>query len=444
MSGVIGRNITILFTASTSSFVAECFSIFSHIESLAMEIQQLKSLVTFRTSIFQWILLGGLSLALSQSSWAGEQPIPEQRFGIITKIQGEVIASDVSKSSVRNLYVGSPLYVGEHVRTASLAEAVIETDDGGAIAVRPSAEFVAIKFAAEGKQSDNLTINLVTGSLRVITGWIGKLNRSEHRISTPSGWIGIRGTDHEPYVLSVALASASQYKEGTYDKVNRGATTLGEDDRTLEIEAGRVGFMRKAPTRKNTRGLMTLLMPILLDKVPDFYVPGQFDAELDQFSKTADSHFSLKLEQRINGESISSCVPSEVAKDWLAQFDNYVKHQDARAILDLFSADVTLQATVRNNRGEATTIEFDRQEFAESTVAATKGLKNYSQRRLTIDAKNIDGDFSKTCKKISVSSVVIEQGEQSGKPYRLESTESYILESRGGKWVSIKAQTIQR
>ncbi|MDD2686801.1 MAG: hypothetical protein PHY62_11620 [Gallionella sp.] len=412
-----------------------------------MNTPQLKSCFHFKRPFFQRLFLVIVFLVSGQQALASEHKAREaqdQRFGVVTKIQGDVIASELSKSSVRNLYVGSPVFVGERIRATSLAEAVIETEDGGAIAVRPGAEFVAIKFAAEGKQSDNLTINLVTGSLRVITGWIGKLNRSEHRISTPFSWIGIRGTDHEPYVLPEALANAPQYAEGTYDKVNRGATTLGEAGHLLEIEAGQVGFMRKVLPKKNTRGLMTLLMPVLLDKVPEFYVPGQFDAELDQFSKTSDAYLSQKLEQRIHGENNASCIPADIAKDWLTQFDNHVKHQDARAVLDLFSTDVTLQATVLNNHGKATTIEFDRQGFAESTVAATKGLKNYSQRRLTIEAENIEPELSNACKKVSVSSVVIEQGQQSGKPYRLESKEKYTLELRDGKWIAVKAQTIQQ
>jgi hypothetical protein len=40
--------------------------------------------------------------------------------------------------------------------------------------------------------------------------------------------------------------------------------------------------------------------------------------------------------------------------------------------------------------------------------------------------------------------VVIEQGRQSGKPYRFESLEEYLLELRAGKWLAIKAETTQQ
>jgi hypothetical protein len=38
----------------------------------------------------------------------------------------------------------------------------------------------------------------------------------------------------------------------------------------------------------------------------------------------------------------------------------------------------------------------------------------------------------------------IEQGRQSGKPYRFESIEEYVLARRGGLWLAIKAEAMQR
>ena len=41
-------------------------------------------------------------------------------------------------------------------------------------------------------------------------------------------------------------------------------------------------------------------------------------------------------------------------------------------------------------------------------------------------------------------SAVVEQGKQSGKPYRFESLEQFSLMQRGGKWVAVKAETTQQ
>ena len=48
------------------------------------------------------------------------------------------------------------------------------------------------------------------------------------------------------------------------------------------------------------------------------------------------------------------------------------------------------------------------------------------------------------CDRISLRSVVVEQGKQSGKAYRFESLEQYSLELRSGKWIAVKAETTQQ
>jgi hypothetical protein len=367
---------------------------------------------------------------------------PAQRFGTISRIIGKVVIKDKATSGTRYLKQDAIVYVGERISALASGEAVIKTDDGGYIAIRPNTEFIAQTFIAQGKNTDSMAIKLITGSLRVITGWIGKLNPNAHIIYTPTATIGIRGTDHEPFVLPADLAGSTPFKAGTYDKVNRGKTLLNNDGQALEIETGRVGFARKP--KFQAKGLMTILMPVLLDKVPDFYIPGKFDAELDLLSKTADADSAQKLAQKPKNEpALYSCDPAGIAKKWLQQFDNAVEKRNAQAILVLFSPEVNVRAIVRNSNGKKTTVEFSRDELVQSTIAAAKGLEKYSQRRLTINAEKSPPD-NKTCEQISVKSSVIEQGIQSGKSYRLESDEEYLLILKEGKWLANKAQTTQR
>ena len=108
-----------------------------------------------------------------------------------------------------------------------------------------------------------------------------------------------------------------------------------------------------------------------------------------------------------------------------------------------FAPEVLVRATVRGAGGELTTIEMGRDEMARSTIAAVRGLTEFQQRRPTIEGHPAAGGTG-TCNRISVKSVVIEQGRQNGKPYRFESLEEYLLERRGGVWLAIHAQTTQR
>ncbi|MBK7416450.1 MAG: hypothetical protein IPJ38_16485 [Dechloromonas sp.] len=105
-------------------------------------------------------------------------------FANVWRLRGDVFVT--SKLGVpRRLREGSTVFVGEQVRAAPNSEAVLKTGDSGIVAVRPGAEFVPERFAAEGKSTDRQILRLITGSLRVITGWIGQLNRNDHRIITP-------------------------------------------------------------------------------------------------------------------------------------------------------------------------------------------------------------------------------------------------------------------
>jgi hypothetical protein len=370
----------------------------------------------------------------------GEQ---KNRFGVIDKVTGDARAFRGADQNGRQLQLGDVIYVGDVIRTNEDAEAVIKTEDAGMIGVRSSTEFLAEQFTAQARDSDRMTLRLVKGSLRVISGWIGRLHHENYAIRTPSATIGVRGTDHEPYVLAPERASGTPYKVGSYDKVNSGRTVMTNARGEIEVEAGRVGFARGSDAGGlQTRGLMTLLLPVLLDKIPDFYIGGQFENELDAYSKSADATSRRKLQELQSGNpaaSTDTCNAKLVSKEWIARFDRAVQNKDSKAILALFSEDASVDAIVRGEGGNLTSLTLSREEFAESTTAAVKDLKDYSQRRLTLDASNLPGTAEGGCGRIYVKSEVVEQGKQGGKPYRFQSQEEFVLERRAGSWLAIHA-----
>ena len=398
-----------------------------------------------------------------------------KRYAVVWRISGEVTAGTSESGRSRKLRVGDPVFVGESVRAAASAEAVLKTDDAGWLAVRPGAVFVAERFLAEGRASDEFAVRIVVGALRMITGWVGRSNRDGHRVLTPTATIGIRGTDHEPYVLTAELSDTLSEPAGTYDKVNRGGTTLDAKGNRLDVDPGKVGFARAVkPSR--TRGLMTLLLPTLLDKVPAFYVAGQFDTELDQLSQASDEEAQRQMEARrklppakligraspaatsapakpVDGAAAAMsaaskaaapadvCGASWIARSWLTQFDAAIAKHRSGAVLRLFAPELTVRATVRNQDGTTTTLELGRDEFAQSVAAAVQGMTDFRQRRLSIMGRPLEAG---ACGRIEAKSIVIEQGKRNGAPYRFESVETFSLEKRDGKWLATKAETMQR
>jgi len=247
-------------------------------------------------------------------------------------------------------------------------------------------------------------------------------------------------------VLARDLAGPKSYRAGTYDKVNRGTTMLEAAGQSLDIDAGKVGFARAASGKKE-RALMTLLLPVLLEKVPDFYVPGEFDAELDSYSQNADEVIKQQLALKRKGTAptrAKACVPATIGKTWLAQLDNAIVRRDASGILEMFAPEVAIRAIVIRKDGSTATIELGRDEFSQSTLSAVNSLKDYKHRRISVEAKAADSEAGKSCEQLAVKSVVIEQGVQAGKRFRFESQEDYLLELRDQKWLAIKAETTQR
>jgi hypothetical protein len=389
-----------------------------------------------RASRWALLLLLALLSVCCGPLLAGPAPLAKP-FAVVLRLSGELSAQ--GPDGRRLLQVGDTVLVGEHLKASSASEAVLQTGDAGYIAMRPGAELVALQFAAAGKPTDTNRLQLFKGALRLITGWIGKLNRRGNTLTTAT--VGILGTDHEPYVLLGDEDDAARYKPGTYDKVNQGGTTLQAAGQAVDIAPGKVGFARAAG---KSRALMTLLFPVLLEKVPDFYVPGQFDAEMDAWAQDAAAHNEEQLQSR-RAQALA-CVPAEIARRWTQALDQAIVRSDGAAILDLFARDVRIQASVRGAGGRMTELELEGAELADSIVAAVASLRDYQHRRITLDGTpaSTGAAVAAPCGPIAVRSIVIEAGRQADKPYRFESEETYQLEQIDGKWRATQAQTRQR
>ena len=85
----------------------------------------------------------------------------------------------------------------------------------------------------------------------------------------------------------------------------------------------------------------------------------------------------------------------------------------------------------------------NRDEVVESTLNAIANLKNYQQRRITIEAAFVDDSNESNCQQIYVQSVAIEQGLLNNQAYRFESTERFRLEKRGNEWLATEAESTQ-
>ncbi|MEI7842726.1 MAG: FecR domain-containing protein [Gallionellaceae bacterium] len=149
----------------------------------------------------------------------------------------------------RPLFKGDVINEGDVVTTALASSAQIKMRDGGFVAVRPDTRMKFDQFVFNGKQDgqERSFFSLFKGGFRAVTGFVGMLNKQNYKINTPAATIGIRGTDHETYVVPEGNALIAA---GAYSKVNVGETTLTTNQGTVNVQPNQMGYasgMNAAP-----------------------------------------------------------------------------------------------------------------------------------------------------------------------------------------------------
>lgn len=143
---------------------------------------------------------------------------------------------------------GEAVNEGDTLLSSPSASAQIRMEDGGMVAMRPDTRLKIDRFSFDGEQdgTERSFFSLFKGGFRAITGKIGKKNKANYRIITPATTIGIRGTDHETFVVTPDSSMAATTAVGTYNKVNLGETTMTTQKGTLSVLPNQMGFVGDA------------------------------------------------------------------------------------------------------------------------------------------------------------------------------------------------------
>ena len=92
---------------------------------------------------------------------------------------------------------GQTIESGDTLRTGQ-GQAQIKFSDGGFVALGAQSEFQIEKYVdALNAQQDSFLTRLIKGSMRGITGLIGKRDRRNYKVHTATATLGIRGSAYE-------------------------------------------------------------------------------------------------------------------------------------------------------------------------------------------------------------------------------------------------------
>ena len=114
--------------------------------------------------------------------------------GIAQFTAGEVNVRQAD-GRVSALTKGGDIDSGHAIVTGGNGRAQVKFTDGGLISLQPNTEFKISNYVDQNDpKQDRFLVDLLRGSMRAITGLIGKRNRDNYKLTTTTATIGIRGS----------------------------------------------------------------------------------------------------------------------------------------------------------------------------------------------------------------------------------------------------------
>ncbi len=147
-------------------------------------------------------LLGAAAISQAQTAPSTAAPAaapataaPERQAGFVKSVRGDVKLLSAA-AAARNAVPGDALASVDRIVTGPDSSAAVVLRDDTTLVVGPSSRLDLKQFHFDATTHEGgLLVSLLRGSMRMITGLIGKTNPDAVRVETQTATIGIRGTD---------------------------------------------------------------------------------------------------------------------------------------------------------------------------------------------------------------------------------------------------------
>ena len=142
------------------------------------------------------ILHALLSLAVTLALFVTSSPANAQALGagIVKIVSGDVRVSDTQGEHA--LKSGDTIFENTQLIAGKQSSASVVLRDGTTLVLSENSQFNIQKFTFDATTQDGgMLINLLQGSMRMLTGLIAKINPEAIQVKTKTLSVGIRGTD---------------------------------------------------------------------------------------------------------------------------------------------------------------------------------------------------------------------------------------------------------
>lgn len=183
------------------------------------------------------LLLPSLKAAMPASASVVVYKGPEA-VGQVVEARGKVFAIS-RKDKRRDLQAGNEIYIGDRLFTGVDGFLRLSMIDDAKIDLRCNSEMLVEDYQLL-RAGNRSVIYLLKGSLRKITGSIGKVASDLYEMKTPVATVGVRGTDYAIRVLQShgCDGSLDVNSDGMFVRVNAGAIDVSNGSGTVGLNDG--------------------------------------------------------------------------------------------------------------------------------------------------------------------------------------------------------------
>ena len=170
------------------------------------------------------------------------KPVKLKQVGTVAESSGSVVAVDKRQVS-RKLKQGEPVFLGDKVVTGEDGFVKLRMIDDALLDLRCFSIMVIEEYALNTSNRRSI-LNLLQGSLKKVTGKIGKLTEDVYELRTPVASVGVRGTEYALRVFqSKGCGGTVDADDGFYLEVIKGLVDVHNEAGKQVIAKGETAYV---------------------------------------------------------------------------------------------------------------------------------------------------------------------------------------------------------
>ena len=179
------------------------------------------------------------------------KPLQSHQVGVVVESSGRVVAVD-KRGISRKLSRGYPVFLGDKVVSGESGSVRLRMIDEALLDLGCLSIMVIEEYALNTSNRKSI-LNLLQGSLKKITGKIGKMTEDVYELRTPLASVGVRGTEYALRVFqSKGCGGTIDADDGLYLEVIKGLVDVFNEAGHEVIAKGETAYvpLPKAVPRK--------------------------------------------------------------------------------------------------------------------------------------------------------------------------------------------------